>query len=84
MYPAFVAIAQSQGEKAAEMYFNAALAAEKVHAHMYRMAQQALAEGKDLEARPIHVCSACGFTIEGDAPDKCPICGAPKAKFTAF
>ena len=29
-----------------------------------------------------YVCSICGFTHEGDAaPDKCPICGAPAAKF---
>ena len=28
------------------------------------------------------VCSICGFTHEGDsAPDKCPLCGAPAAKF---
>ncbi len=29
-----------------------------------------------------YVCTICGFTHEGDAaPDKCPICGAPAAKF---
>jgi len=27
------------------------------------------------------VCSICGYTCEGEAPDKCPQCGAPKAKF---
>ena len=27
------------------------------------------------------VCSICGYTCEGKAPDKCPQCGAPKAKF---
>ena len=29
-----------------------------------------------------YVCTICGFTHEGDAaPDKCPICSAPAAKF---
>ncbi len=29
------------------------------------------------------VCSICGYVHEGDsAPDKCPICNAPAAKFT--
>lgn len=29
------------------------------------------------------VCNVCGYVHEGDAaPEKCPICGAPAAKFT--
>ena len=28
------------------------------------------------------VCSVCGYVYEGaEAPDKCPVCGAPKEKF---
>ena len=30
------------------------------------------------------VCSVCGYTVEGEAPDKCPICGAVKDVFTAM
>ncbi|MFO7636067.1 MAG: rubredoxin [Clostridia bacterium] len=26
-------------------------------------------------------CSVCGFTVEKEAPDKCPKCGSPKEKF---
>jgi rubrerythrin len=84
MYPAYVVTARSQGEKAAETYFNWATAAEKVHAHIYREAQQAAAAGQDMAFKPLHVCSTCGFTVEGDAPDKCPVCGAAKAKFVTF
>jgi rubrerythrin len=84
MYPAFIATAQSQGEKSAETYFRYALAAEQVHAGMYRAAREAVAAGRDIEFKPIHVCSVCGFTMEGEAPDKCPVCGSPKDKFTAF
>ena len=28
------------------------------------------------------VCSVCGYTYEGEnPPEKCPLCGAPAAKF---
>ena len=29
-----------------------------------------------------YVCKVCGFiSIDGSAPDKCPVCGAPKSSF---
>lgn len=84
MYPAYIVVAQAQGEKTAEMFFNWAFAAEKVHAGIYRGARAAVESGRDIEFKPVHVCSACGFTMEGDAPDKCPLCGAPKDKFVTF
>jgi len=84
MYPAYINVAELQGEKTALFFLNAAIAAEKVHAAVYKKAKEAMDKGGDLEAKPIHVCSVCGFTMEGDAPDKCPICGAPKEKFVLF
>jgi rubrerythrin len=84
MYPAYLVVAQAQGEKTAEMFFNWALAAEKIHAGIYRGARSAVETGRDIEFKPVHVCSVCGFTMEGDAPDKCPVCGTPKDKFVTF
>jgi rubrerythrin len=84
MYPAYVKVAELQGEKSALNFSNYALAAEKVHAKIYGQAKAAVEGGKDIDAAPIHVCSVCGFTMEGDVPDNCPVCGAPKAKFVAF
>jgi rubrerythrin len=84
MYPAYIAVAKAQGEKTAEMFLNAALQAEIVHRGVYQAASKAVASGKDAAAKPIHVCSMCGFTMEGDAPDYCPVCGAPRDKFVAF
>ncbi|HCS49377.1 MAG TPA: rubrerythrin [Candidatus Aminicenantes bacterium] len=84
MYPTYIVTAQSQGEKSAETFFGYALAAEKVHAGMYRAAREAAASGRDIGYKAIHVCSVCGFTMEGDAPDKCPVCGTAKDKFVAF
>lgn len=84
MYPAYKAVADLQEEKTASRSMNYALEAEKVHAGMYHMARQAVLAGKDLELGPVHICEVCGWTVEGEAPDRCPICGAPKDKFRKF
>jgi rubrerythrin len=84
MYDAYLVVAAHQGEAAAKMSFNAALKAEEVHAALYKRAQVAVAAGTDLGAGAIQVCAVCGFTLEGEAPDKCPVCNAPKDKFVKF
>ena len=84
MYPAYIKVAEDEAEKMAVTFFNYALAAEKVHAGLYKRAKEAVDKGGDLDYFPIHVCGGCGFTVEGEAPDKCPICGAPKEKFVRF
>jgi rubrerythrin len=84
MYPAYIAVAQAQGEKTAERFLDWAMAAEKVHAGIYRSGRAAAESGRDIAFKPIHVCPVCGFTMEGDAPDKCPLCGTPKDKFVTF
>ena len=84
MYPAYIATGTEQEEKIAVMWFNYALQAEKVHAGLYKRAKENAESGKDLGYFPIQVCGQCGFTVEGEAPDKCPVCGAPKEKFVRF
>jgi rubrerythrin len=36
---------------------------------------------KAMEDKTFYVCQVCGNTVEGEAPDKCPICGVPKKMF---
>ena len=84
MYPAYINVAELQGEKTAGFFLNAAMAAEKVHASIYKKAKEAADKGGDMDAKPIHVCTVCGFTMEGVAPENCPICGAPKEKFVTL
>lgn len=84
MYPAYIRVGEDQGEKMAVTFFNYALAAEKVHAGLYKRAKESVDNGKDLDYFPVHVCSVCGFTVEGEAPEKCPVCGSPKNKFVRF
>lgn len=84
MYPGFIKVGEKEGEKEAVMMFVRAMAAEKVHAGLYMRAKEAVDKGKDLGYFPVQVCGVCGFMVEGEAPDKCPICGAPKDKFVKF
>ena len=84
MYPAYKAVAEAQGEKKALRYMDWALEAEKVHAKLYTEAKQSVEAGKDAAAEDIWVCTSCGFTMDGQPPDKCPVCGASKERFRKF
>jgi len=84
MYPAYHAVAKLQGEKGAELSTHYALEAEKIHAQMYEKAKEAAQAGRDLELDTVYICPVCGYTAEGEAPEYCPVCGAPRDKFKAF
>jgi len=84
MYPAYNAIAKMQNEKGVELTTQWALESEKMHVELYQKAKQYVDEGKDVEIKTIYVCEVCGYTVEGEPPIKCPICGAAKEKFKAF
>ncbi len=81
MYPAFIKEAEAEGNRAALITFHNANAVEKTHHDLYRGALEAFEAGQDLPAAAIHVCDVCGHTVVGDAPDKCPVCGAAKNRF---
>ena len=84
MYPAYIAVAHGQGEKGAVQSFHYAATAERYHAALYAESKKAVDHCKDMELCPVQVCGPCGYTAEGDAPAKCPICGAAKDQFLAF
>ncbi len=78
MYPAMIAAAQAEGNKEAERTFNFANEVEKIHAQLF---QKAINNLEKKEVVDIHVCNVCGYTVEGDPPDKCPVCSAGKKAF---
>ena len=84
MYPVYKAAANFQGETQAERSFDWAWQAEKIHSDLYKAAKEAAESGQDYEIGTIQVCANCGHVIEGDAPDRCPICNAPKRRYIAF
>ena len=78
MYPEMIEVAQEEGNKTAERSFDFANEVEKVHANLY---QNALDNLDSLEEADYYVCSVCGMTVEDEAPDNCPVCGAPASAF---
>jgi rubrerythrin len=81
MYPGFIKTAKQEGSKQATWSFDVANKVEQIHANLYKKALDALKDSKPLEKVDYYVCSVCGNTVEGSAPDMCPVCGSPKEKF---
>ena len=81
MYPAFIKEAQAEGNKAAVASFRNANSVERIHHELYSKALESLTAGKDLAAGPMYVCSDCGHTVLGKAPEECEVCGASRSKF---
>ena len=81
MYPGFIKQAESEGKGAAERSFDLANRVEKIHHGLFRSALDKLEKGQAAEGQTFHVCQVCGYTVEGEAPDKCPVCGAAKKMF---
>jgi rubrerythrin len=84
MYPTFIEAAEAEGEKRAVGSMHDAMEAEKVHAALYAQAKDCVAGGGDMATVAIFVCPVCGFTMEGEAPERCPVCNAPSSKFVTF
>ena len=81
MYPKYLAEAEAEDNQPATFSFKNALAVEEIHHGLYTEALNSVKSGNDLPENQISVCGICGNTVYGDAPEKCPICGAPKAQF---
>ena len=81
MYPEYIQIAKSEGNKQAAWSFTVANKVEQIHANLFNKAAVALKIKKTMEKTDYYVCGICGNTVEGTPPERCPICGAPKEKF---
>jgi rubrerythrin len=84
MYPSYMKVAEFQEEKGAYRSFEWSYKTEKQHRQLFQKALEAVDQGNDPELGPIQVCSVCGYTLEGEAPDVCPVCSAKKEQFKAF
>lgn len=84
MYPVYNEDAKLQGEKEAEKSTHYALEAERIHAQMYKKAKEAASQDKDIKLGDVYICNICGYTVEDEAPEFCPVCGAKKVAFKKF
>lgn len=78
MYPRMIKEAEAEGKEGALRSFEFANEVEQIHAELYRKALENLGKNPDVV---YYVCQVCGNTVEGEAPDECPVCGAKKQAF---
>lgn len=78
MYPRMIKDAEEEENKDALRSFTFANAVEKIHAELY---QSALKNLDQKQGTDYFVCGVCGCTVEGEAPDQCPVCNAKKQAF---
>lgn len=84
MYPVYLNTAEFQKENDAKRSFHYALEAEKIHAELFRQAQELARQGKDMQFQSVYICPVCGHTVLNGAPDQCPICGTKGNLFREF
>ena len=81
MYPEFIKQAEAEGEDKAKDTFDLANKVEQIHHGLFDAALSKVEKGEAIGEKPIYVCQYCGNTVEEEAPEKCPVCGAPRKIF---
>ncbi|MFC2056107.1 rubrerythrin family protein [Chloroflexota bacterium] len=81
MYPPFIDRAEQEENERAQCTFEYANEVEKIHHGHFEGTLKALNEGTQLKDEPYFVCQVCGNTVPGEAPEKCPVCGAGSKAF---
>lgn len=77
-YPQFIREANEEGNTAVASIFGFSRDVERVHAKLYKKALDHMMQNVDTK---YYVCGVCGYVSDGELPDQCPVCGAPKEKF---
>jgi len=70
--------AEQDGEDTAALIFSQARDVEGEHADLYRRALTDLIAQRSTD---YFVCTVCGHLHEREAPETCPVCGAPRKVF---
>jgi rubrerythrin len=77
-YPQFIREAEEEEDRRAAISFSQARDVEERHATLYKRALRHMIAN----TTPMYfVCEVCGYVAEGEAPERCPICNAPRKQF---
>ncbi len=77
-YPRFIIEANEEGNTGIARIFTYSRDVEAGHAKLYKKALEHMIRESDTD---YYVCGVCGYVSDGELPDECPICGAPREKF---
>ena len=80
-YPQFIREANEEENNAVARIFSYSRDVEAGHAKLYKKALDYMVQETETN---YYVCGVCGYVSDGELPDQCPICGAPKEKFRAI
>ncbi len=81
MYPDFIKQSEVDKQSDAGISFYRANKVEEIHHGLFGAFLKKLEGSQPAADKPFYVCQVCGNTVEGEAPDKCPVCGATKSMF---
>ena len=81
MYPPFIQRAEMEKNTRAQLTFEYADKVERIHYGYFEAALKAINDGQTPADETYYVCQVCGNTVTGEAPEKCPICGASNNQF---
>ena len=84
MYPSFIKKAEEEGNEKAKNSFDLANKVEKIHHTLFQSVLSKIKARQVVEQKPVYVCQVCGYTVEGEAPERCPVCGVPIKMFKAI
>lgn len=81
IYKTMAEYAKENQRPLAGQAYTAAAAAERIHADLLKQAS----DMDHFDTNKIFVCPICGYVMYGeDAPNRCPVCGAPARDYQAF
>ena len=81
MYPVFIDRAELEKNVRAQRTFEYADKVERIHYGYFEDALKAVKEGQSPADETYYVCQVCGNTVNGEAPEKCTVCGAARDRF---
>ncbi len=81
MYPGFIKQAEADGNDKARESFDLANQVEEIHHGLFSTFLDKIERNEAVEEKRIYVCQYCGNTVEGEPPEKCPVCGMPQRIF---
>jgi len=78
IYPEMIRVAGEEKNRAAQISFSHARDSEEFHAILYKKALDHMMEDREVS---YHICGVCGYVIDDDPPETCPVCNAKKEMF---
>jgi len=81
VYARFLREAKAEGNDELAELLTRVMEVERGHYKLFTEAMESLLDGRDAPRAPVLICTACGHTVLGAAPQPCPVCGSAAEQF---